>query len=60
MGTIVGLGGGEAGASPRKGEDDNDDLHDGAPPELALPLVMTAALAGVLHIGKWRRHLDGG
>ena len=33
MGTTVGLGGVEARASPRKGEDDNDDLCDGAPPE---------------------------
>ena len=44
----------------KKGEGDNDDLGDGAPPKLALLLVMMVALMGVLHIGKWRRHLDGG
>ncbi|PUZ52057.1 hypothetical protein GQ55_6G240100 [Panicum hallii var. hallii] len=35
----AGHSGGEAGASPRRGEEDSDELGDGAPPEWALLLV---------------------
>jgi hypothetical protein len=45
MGVAAGLGGGEVWASPRKGEDDNDDHRDGAPLDLALLLVMTQRLS---------------
>ena len=35
----AGHGGGEAGASLRRGEEDSDELGDGAPPEWAMLLV---------------------
>ena len=38
-GAAAGHGGGEAGASPSRGEEDSDELGDGAPPEWALRLV---------------------
>nr|ACG30368.1 hypothetical protein [Zea mays] len=38
-GADAGHGGGEAGASPRRPEEDSDELGDGAPPEWALLLV---------------------
>jgi hypothetical protein len=39
VGAAAGHGGGEAGVSPRRGEEDSDELGDGAPPEWALLLV---------------------
>ncbi|CAD6337668.1 unnamed protein product [Miscanthus lutarioriparius] len=54
-----GHGGRETGEPPRKGEDDHIELGGGAPPVLALLLVM-GALTGVLHTGNRRRWLGGG